>query len=158
MSSASEPPRKQIYFYGAKALGMNEENMVEVLRDLDARGKQAKEQGFVIEAIAIRAYLVEFWLRAHIVHHTGKPHTPGLTLGRVVDRAEDCHLSDEVVEKLRSFVKHRNTAIHRLLEGKKRYDDMWEVFREAETLVNEVADEVIEKLIAGATVDPSPDW
>ena len=150
--------RKKIYFHGPAAVGMNEENMREVLTELEERGRRAKEEGFVIEAIAIRAYLIEFWLRIHIVNHTHEPFVGGDTLGRVVDRAADCHLSGEAIGKLRAFVTRRNQAIHRLLEGKQRYDDLWGVFDEGENLVGVIAGEVIERHLASASTEPPPGW
>jgi hypothetical protein len=121
---------------------MSHEGFAEIVR-LEARGKEAKNQGFVLEAVAIRAYLTEFWLRILIVKHTGIQWGRGITFGALVDRAADCHFDSRLVERCRRFNEHRNNAIHRLLEGRTTYDQLWDAFAKDETLPNDVADEVI---------------
>ena len=124
-------------------LGTTQAAVTELVNVLVERGKAAKRDGYLLEAISIRLYLCEFYLRVVVVAHTGRDFDPGrnMTFGRLIERAADCHLEEDLLTRLRRFNKARNNAVHGLLEGRVAYADLErEVFDNDPSLLIDLSD------------------
>lgn len=88
---------------------------------------EAREKGWLIEAIALTAYELEEWLRIYIVSQGGGSEFHAddrLELGTVISFAEKHDLDSILLSRLRKFNKLRNRALHRLLRGEIVYKDL----------------------------------
>ena len=136
-------------------IGMTGEGL-NTLNTLVEQGRAAKAQGFYLEAISVRMYLLEYWLRNLIVLHTGRPFETGGTCGRLIERAADCHLAPELMDRIRRFGRDRNEAIHRLLQGRTSYDSLADVFLEDESLPWDLQDWVVAAYPGGYELPSDP--
>jgi len=91
------------------------------------RRADAREAGWLIEAIAMTAYEIEEWLRIWVVSQGGgEDFHPDdrFELGRIISKSEEYNLDVVLIVRLREFNKTRNRAIHRLLRGEISYDNL----------------------------------
>lgn len=94
-----------------------------ILGELIHRGRLAKEEGFAIEAIAIRLYILETWLRRFLRRWASDP-DPRTQFAALIELARDSGLDRALVSRLKHFNKYRRAAIHQLLWGEIRYDEL----------------------------------
>jgi hypothetical protein len=106
------------------ALGIaNGEVMFDNAIAIHAKREAALDAGFYLEAISLMAHELEWFLMLWIaqfetVASARKP------LGGWISRAETHGFEPDLVARLRTFSNARGRAVHRLLRGEIRYEDL----------------------------------
>jgi hypothetical protein len=95
---------------------------------VEERLQQAIGKGFLLEAITLRAQLLELYLRYFLaaVHGEVIPPPPQdrFTLGVLIERAKQKGLDSSLVGRLETFNKGRIAAIHHYLLGSAPYEQL----------------------------------
>jgi hypothetical protein len=117
------------------------------LETISRRRDEADASGWLIEAIALSAYLLqlclEIWVAGVIRETTGGVRW---TLGQWIGYAEETGLDADIVGRLRRFNDGRNEAIHRLLRSNASYEDLRRVLDDDPAIVRVTLSRVAAKL------------
>ena len=132
-----------------KALGVTDFDVAFAnLQAFRARRSAAFRNGYYVEAIALTAHELEFFLSLWYAAKTQQPIKGRVTLGTWVDRVYREGFDPQVVEWLRQFNQVRRQAIHRMLLGEATYDDLRDPCREFDPLVGLVAANVVKDFMS----------
>lgn len=127
-------------------LGVTDANrFLENFRGIMEQGDFAYEHQFAFEAINCRVLVLDFMLRAYVVHRSGTAiaaysDEDRMTLGRLVAEAERHGLPAELVADLRAFNRKRNTAVHHFLLGRTSYQEIGDAYADSVGLFERIAE------------------
>jgi hypothetical protein len=129
-------------FPSPTALGVANANVMvhrENFRVIENKRAQARRDGYALEVIALDTYRLELLLVSWLVqHHQQKIALGQEMFGRILSVVSDHGFRQELVDRLRDFKDVRNKAIHRLLAGEIRYDDLLQTVDQDPHLYSEV--------------------
>jgi len=142
-----------------ESLGVTDAEIALANREIFRRREEAREKGWLIEAIALTAYQLEGWLRIWIVSRGSGPtfHPDDRhQLGHLIEAGESTGLDEGLLARLQAFNLTRNRAIHRLLRGEIAYEDLAPAYDADSALPGELTRWVIQHL--PTFEEASPEW
>jgi hypothetical protein len=141
------------------ALGVADVEIALANRKVFQHRQKARDEGWLIEAIALSAYELEEWLRIWIVSHGGgeRFHPDDRhQLGHLIDEAGSFGLDGSLLDRLLAFNLNRNRAIHRLLRGEIPYDELSAAYDADSRLPDDLTTWVVDHL--STFEEAAPEW
>jgi hypothetical protein len=105
------------------------------------------DSGFAFEAISCRVLILDFMLRAFIVHRSGKPISPyskqdRTPFGKLIEKAKKHGLPPDLATDLYAFNEKRNDGIHHFLMGQATYQEIGDAFANSEGLFERIGEAI----------------
>lgn len=117
-------------------------------RHVMQHAETAYEEGFFLEAVSLRMLLLDFFLRAFIVDRTDKIIEPysrqdRIPFGRIVEKARQHGLPQELTDRLLSFNEKRVAGIHHFFLGRASYQEIGRAYRDADRLYEGIVEALV---------------